>query len=426
MKKKIVLLALALVMVSGVVFAAGGQSGGAASGASGTTTLKLWHHNNTANRMVPIENAARRFEQQNPGVKVEVEMVVNDAYKTKLKTVSSSPSDFPDVFHSWGGGWLRDFVDAGLVADITTEAQKVASIIGQNNLNFASYNGKIYGLPYITTSTVLYYNKDLFAKYNLPFPKTLAEMDNAAKVFIANGIIPFTVANRSKWPGAQYFVLLSMRYGGPDIFQRAIDKKVKFTDDAFIKAGDELLRQIKAGWFPAGANGLNSDQRQELAMFYQEKAAMIIMTSGTIGAIQEDAPEFFEKKLGIALYPAIDGAPGKATDLLAGGNVFSAAANSKSAISAKLVAFLATDIELQQALHATGAIPVPQTGIKPANPIMDDLVKQMGSATFIQNYIDQTLSAELAELHKDTTQALFGQTMTSRQAAEEMQKAFDK
>jgi raffinose/stachyose/melibiose transport system substrate-binding protein len=39
--------------------------------------------------------------------------------------------------------------------------------------------------------------------------------------------------------------------------------------------------------------------------------------------------------------------------------------------------------------------------------------------------VDQTLSPELAEIHKSTTQALFGKTMTPQQAAETMQRAFD-
>ena len=418
MKNKVVLLALALILVAGMVFAGGGQtqSGG------GTTTLNFWHIQTGDNRRIPIENATRRFEAANPGVKINIDTYANDAYKTKLKTMQGS--DFPDVFHSWGGGWLKDFIDAGLVGEMTAEAQGVSSLIGQNNVNFASYNGKIYGLLYSGTSTPVYYNKELFAKFNLQFPKTLAELDNVAKVFLANGISPFVVANRSKWPGAQYFVLLSMRYGGPDVFQRAMDKKIKFTDDTFIKAGDELIRQVDAGWFPAGANGLNSDQGQDRMMFYQDQAAMMIMTSGTISSILNENKDFFDKKLAIGLYPAIDGYPGKPTDLLSGGNVFSPSSGKNRDIAAKFVAYIASDQQLQQELLETGAIPIRQ-GLNTSNPIVKDLLAQMAGASFLQNFIDQTLTADLAELHKDTVQALFGKTMTSRQAAEEMQKGFD-
>lgn len=424
--KRLLLVAMALIMAAGMVFAGGGgqaaPAGGSSGAAAGPTTITFWHIQTGDNRRIPIENAARRFEQANPGVKIAIETYTNDAYKTKLKTVTGS--DFPNVFHSWAGGWLKDFIDAGLVADITQEVQPIASLVGPANYNFASYDGKIYGMLYAGTSTVLYYNKDLFAKYNLQFPKTISELDNVAKVFLANGISPFVTANMSRWPGAQYFVLLSMRIGGPDVFQRAVDGKIKFTDDAFIKAGNELLRQINAGYFPAGVNGLSSDQGQDRMMFYQEKAAMMVMTSGTISSIQNENPDFFNTKLGIALYPAVDGAPGKTTDLLAGGNVISVASNANKAIASKFLNFICTDQQLQQELLGTGSIPIRQ-GLTTDNKIVQDLLGQVASASYLQNYIDQTLPAELSQMHLDTTQALFGQTMTSQQAAEAMQKVAD-
>lgn len=160
-------------------------------------------------------------------------------------------------------------------------------------------------------------------------------------------------------------------------------------------------------------------------MFYQEQAAMMIMTSGTVSSIQDENMDFFTKKLGIAQYPAVEGGKGKNTDHLAGANVLSVSSGTKNkAMAAKLVNFLCTDETLQQALMETGGVPIRQ-GLKAQNPIMQELLAGVAQASYLQNYIDQTLSAELAELHKDTVQALFGGTMTSRQAAEEMQKAFD-
>jgi raffinose/stachyose/melibiose transport system substrate-binding protein len=423
--KKTVVLACAMVLGAGALFGAGQQGQQGTSGGQGaTTTLTLWHHNTGDNRKIPIEEAVKRFEAANPGVKVNIEVYANDAYKTKLKTVSGD--DFPDVFHSWGGGWLQSFIDAGLVADITAETSGLAPLIGQNNVDFAKYNGKVYGIPYMNGVTVMFYNKDLFAKYNLQFPKTLAELDKVCETFLANGITPFTVANRSKWPGAQYFVFLSMRIGGADIFQRAMDGKAKFTDPAFIRAGEILQQQVAKNYFPAGANGLNSDQGQDRMMFYQEQAAMMIMTSGTISSIADENMDFFNNKLGITLYyPAIDGVPGKSTDLLAGGNVLSVSANCKRKdLAAKLVVFLSSDEILQTAFMDTGGIPI-REGLTAKNKITQTLLGELSKASYIQNYIDQTLTTELAELHKDTVQALFGNTMTPQQAAEEMQKAYD-
>ncbi|MDL2229598.1 extracellular solute-binding protein [Treponema sp. OttesenSCG-928-L16] len=418
--KKVLIGLLAMLVAAGALFAAGGSD--AAKGDE-TIILNLWHHNTYDTRRIPIENAAKRFEQQNPGVKIIISVYENDPYKTKLKTVSGD--DFPDVFHSWGGGWLKSFVDAGLVADITEESKAWADQISPAALEFNRFDGKVYGSPYINSSTILYYNKEIFSRFNLQPPRTLAELDAVAATLKANNIIPFALANLTKWPGAQHFVFLSMRIGGADIFQRAIDGKVKFTDETFIKAGQILQEQVAKGYFPAGANGMNWDTGASRMMFYTGQAAMIVQTSGFMATCKSENADFYKDKLGIALYPAVEGGKGKMTDLLSGENAFSVGANTKhKAMAAKLVGFLSADTQFQQDFLNGGSL-VAKVGLTTTDPVLQAAMKQLEEATYLQNFIDQTLSPELAEVHKDTTQALYGNVMPPLQAAQEMQKAFD-
>jgi raffinose/stachyose/melibiose transport system substrate-binding protein len=346
----------------------------------------------------------------------------NDPYKTKIKTVSGD--EFPDVFHTWGGGWLKSFVDAGLVEDITEVSKTWADKVSADALRFNSFDGKVYGSPYVNTSTPLYYNKALFDKYGLAFPATWEEMENACATFIANGVIPFALGNRSKWPGAQHFVYLSMRLGGPDIFQRALDGKTTFTDPAFIKAGDMLIDMVNKGWFPDGVNGINYDTGGSRMMFYTEQCAMIVQTSGFITSCKAESPAFYEEKLAIGMYPAIDG-NGKNTDLLAGENAFSVASTSKNKeMAIKLVEFMSTDLQFQQDMAEAGRVPA-LLGVQAVDAHSASVQQQIADASYMQNFIDQTLSPALAEVHKDTVQALFGGTMTPREAAEEMQRSFE-
>jgi raffinose/stachyose/melibiose transport system substrate-binding protein len=112
------------------------------------------------------------------------------------------------------------------------------------------------------------------------------------------------------------------------------------------------------------------------------------------------------------------------TDILAGENAWSVSASSKNLpMAKKLATSLATD-EIQQVIIGNGVL-----AAKPGLNITDNHVRtaldQLAKATYLQNYVDQTLSPEMAEVHKSTTQALFGKTMTPLQAAQEMQRAFD-
>jgi raffinose/stachyose/melibiose transport system substrate-binding protein len=419
--RKGVLVILALIL-SASLFSCRRQESAQSSG-GGSVVLNLWHIYADESRGVPIEAASRRFEAANPGVKVVISTYANDPYKTKLKTVSGD--DFPDVFHSWGGGWLKSFVDVGYVADITAEANAAMSELNPASVNFNNFGGKIYGVPYTAGTTILYYNRAIFDKYGLKPPATWAELEKICQTLIANKITPFACANKTKWPGAQYFVYLAMRIGGGDIFQRAQDKEVSFTDPAFIRAGDMLLDMVDKGWFPTGANGLDWDTGQSRMLMYQEQCAMIVQTGGLLGTVRTENREFYDNKLGVALFPAVEGGKGKATDILAGENAFSVSAKSKNIeMAKKLALFLATDAEEQQAIMDNGIL-AGKPGLRINDIHVKEAMDQLASATFMQNYIDQTLSPELAEVHKDTTQALFGKTMTSRQAAEAMQKAFD-
>jgi len=385
-------------------------------------TLNLWHIYADQSRGVPIEAAARRFEAANPGVRVVISTNPNDPYKTKLKTVG--PNDFPDVFHSWGGGWLQSFVDVGYVADITDEVNAIMDQLNPALVNFNKFNGRIWGIPYTAGTTILYYNKDIFSRLNLQPPNTFADLERISEVLLANNITPFALANRTQWPGAQHFVLLSMRLGGGDIFDRAQNGEVLFTDPVFVQAGDMLMDMVDKGWFPAGANGLDWDTGQSRMLFYTEQCAMIVQTGGLMGTMRTENRPFYDEKLGIALYPAIEGRPGKATDILAGENAWSVSANSRNLeLAKKLAIFLATDRQVQQEIQDNGILAA-KPGLNISDPNVRAALYQLEHATYLQNYIDQTLSPEMADVHKSTTQALFGRTMTSLQAAETMQRTF--
>jgi raffinose/stachyose/melibiose transport system substrate-binding protein len=420
--KKVVVVAVVLLVAAGI-FVSCNKSKTTAAG-SGAVTINMWHIHTQELRKKAIEEGAKRFEAANPGVHIEISVYENDPYKTKLKTVSGD--DFPDVFHSWGGGWLKSFVDADLVEDITAGVAPWRNTVNQEYLNMGVFDGKVWGVPAVGGSTILFYNKALFDRFGLTFPTTWDEMTVAAETFIKNGIYPFALGNRSKWPGAQHFVLLALRYGGADIWQKVIDGKTTFNDPAFIKAGETLTQMVNDGWFPEGVNGINYDTGGSRMMFYTEQCAMIVQTSAFAASCKAEAPgDFFDKKLGIGVYPAIPGYPGKTTDMLAGENAFSVAKSSRHKAEAlNVVKFFATDPQFQQDISNAGALPT-LNGVKAQDSRVAAIIQANEDATYMQNYIDQTLSPTLAEIHKDTTQALYGLTMTSQQVATTMQRAFD-
>ena len=55
----------------------------------------------------------------NPNVTINITVLENEAFKTKLSTTAAA--DYPDLFQSWGGGIMAAQADAGLLKDITAD-----------------------------------------------------------------------------------------------------------------------------------------------------------------------------------------------------------------------------------------------------------------------------------------------------------------
>ena len=64
-----------------------------------------------------IDSTVQAFNKANPEVELAVEHIQNDPYKTKLKVAMGGGTP-PDIFHNWGGGPLKEYIDSGMVAPI--------------------------------------------------------------------------------------------------------------------------------------------------------------------------------------------------------------------------------------------------------------------------------------------------------------------
>ena len=105
--KKILALALAICMI--FTLCACGQK-------DNRTVLKMWCIATESDANRPgYEKAIAEFEANHPDIKIEWEAFENNSYKTKIQAAISDPDSLPDIFFTWSGAFLGDFVDAGAV-----------------------------------------------------------------------------------------------------------------------------------------------------------------------------------------------------------------------------------------------------------------------------------------------------------------------
>ena len=77
-------------------------------------TIEWWHIQNNDPMKTVWADAAKQYMADHPNVKINITVLENEAFKSKLTTTMQG-GKVPDIFQSWGGGTLKEQADAGLV-----------------------------------------------------------------------------------------------------------------------------------------------------------------------------------------------------------------------------------------------------------------------------------------------------------------------
>ena len=95
-------------------------SAAAASPAAAPVTIEWWHISKDDPGKTLFANIAAAYTAAHPNVKINITVLENEAFKTKLATQMQSGSP-PDLFQSWGGGTMAAQADAGMLKDVTAD-----------------------------------------------------------------------------------------------------------------------------------------------------------------------------------------------------------------------------------------------------------------------------------------------------------------
>jgi len=387
-------------------------------------TIELWDILTQSEALRPaIKDAIKRFEADNSNVNIKHIPTSNDNYKTKLRTAMSA-NNAPDIFMTWGSTGLEKYVDQNKVYSI--EGVDWTKHFPTTALSIGKFNEQQYGIPVQgVTPAILWYRTDMFEKYGLEAPETYKDLLKVVKTLTDNDIIPFTLANKNKWTGSEYYMYFVDRIGGPEALQKAISREGAFNDEPFIEAGRKIQELVKMGAFPDGVNGLDENAGQSRMLLYTDKAAMYLIGSWSYGIMKQETPKILDK-LEMINFPAIEDGKGDPSNLIGAPaqNFYSVSQNSEyKDVSVKFLKYLA-DKEMGRAVIESGNMPVVKGVAKEIeDPYLKEIYSMGQKASHIQLWYDQTLPLELAQVHLNTTQALFGMEMTPEEAANQMEAA---
>ena len=424
---KLMALSMAAAMTASLAACGGGDSGSGDGGSSsggdsgsasgGDKEIVYWNIGTESPDKDVITKAVEKFNSETEsGYTVTSVPTQNDTYKEKL-VVAMSSGECPDMYSCWSGGPMYEYIDSGFGQPIDDlfNASEIKDKLMESAVSQATYNDHVYAVPYQNISmSGIFYNKEMFDKYKLKEPETLADLENICDTLKKNDITPFALANSSKWTGSMYYMNLAARYGGLEPFQKAVAGEGKFTDDCFIKAGEKVQEWVEAGYFPDGVNSLSEDDGQAKQLMYQETAGMLLCGSWYTGTFATDSAEFYEK-IGWFPFPAIEESDADPSIMIGtvGDQFIVFNCEGEKLEAAFECAEKHLDEEVIDFEVENGKIP-PVQGIesKLTDSITKEVVEAANNASEIQLWYDQYLPPAVATAHLDGLQEVFGLTKT--------------
>ncbi|MBI3333094.1 MAG: extracellular solute-binding protein [Candidatus Omnitrophica bacterium] len=127
-----------------------------------------------------------KFERQNPGIRIRFQQLSWDYGLDKIITAIAA-GNAPDVAEL-GTDWVAQFSSTGVLKDLT---EPLTPVKDQFLLwDPATYQGRLYGVPWLAGTRILFYNRALFARAGLnpdQPPSTWEDLRRAAKAVKALG-----------------------------------------------------------------------------------------------------------------------------------------------------------------------------------------------------------------------------------------------
>ena len=255
MKKRLALL-MALVMVFSLLCV------GAPAAFADDVTLTLWSiaTESDSSHQAFVDGIAA-FEAEHPGVKIEHVTTENEAYKTKIKAAMSSGEGLPDIFFTWGMGFLGEFVNAGRVYCVDNEYEAYKDELPEAMTVNVRYDNKMYGVPYTMSLVTLYANMDLLAQVGYEdIPATYEDMMACCEALKAAGIIPFGVSGKELWCLSEYVEPLVIKSVGGQALRDMYNGEASWNNDGVVKAIEAFQGMVENEYFDPSAAALGNDE----------------------------------------------------------------------------------------------------------------------------------------------------------------------
>lgn len=325
--KKVLALLLAMGMVLSLVGCGSSAASKQQPTADNPVDIKMWciATESDSNRHA-YESAIADFTAAHPEINLTWEATENEEYKTKIKAAVAA-NEMPDIFFTWGGGFLREFVEAGRVYCLDDAYTKYAEELPVQNMGNHEYDGKYYAAPITFNIVGMFCNMDLLKQAGYDkVPGTYEELIACCDALVAKGIIPFGCSGKENWCVTEYLESIIQKSCGTQTLKDMYLGKTPWNNEDLVNAVGIFQEMIDKEYFDP--DGLALENNEVKANFEAGKYAFYI--NGTW-----NCADFAGKPIGesvqVAEFPVINSDKAKLGELIGGSNdSLAVAASSKN------------------------------------------------------------------------------------------------
>ncbi len=221
-----------------------------------------------------FQEAVKRFKAANPGTDVTLNVYDHESYKQSIRNwLTSAP---PDVVLWYTGERMRQFVEPGLLADVSplwTDAMKQA--FGKTAVDLVTDGSKQYAVPYTNYQWGLYYRSDLLKKAGVGTIANWDDLLGACDKLNAIGVAPIALGSKDLWPTAGWFDYLDLRINGYASHMQLASGKMSYLDPKVRNVFAHWKQLLDHQCFLKNHTELSMQESQ--SVLFQGRAGMMLI-----------------------------------------------------------------------------------------------------------------------------------------------------
>ncbi|MDF2586860.1 MAG: sugar transporter substrate-binding protein [Anaerocolumna sp.] len=368
------------------------------------------------------ETAIADFQKAHPEINLKWEATQNQDYKTKIKAAAAA-NELPDIFFTWGGGFLREFVDAGRVYCLDDAYANYASELQDKFLVNHKYDGKLYAAPTNYNVVAMFANKELLKQAGFDqVPGTYEELIACCDALIAKGIIPFGCSGKETWCVTEYLESMIEKSVGATALTDMYLGKTPWNNEGVINAVNKFQEMINKKYFDPEGIALSNDEVK--ANFISGKYAFYINGTWNCASFVDIAD-----KVQVAEFPVIDSTKSQLGELIGGpSDSLAVSANSKNPEIAAMAALeLAKGVCHYGYLDGNG-LPAwtPDYDTSNLNPLTLAVAEIMNNSKQSVLFGDGIQSADNANIYLDYVNQIYASAIDGKAFVEGLDKDLKK